>query len=327
MKRSLLFFSLTLFVTAMLAAPATAQDCVEPPAGLVSWWPGDGNADDIQGGNDGTLMNGAGFAPGKVGDAFSLDGEDDFVLILDSESLNPTAEITLDAWVLVTDDSGDVGDIISKDGEDFDRQYLIAVGIGTRRFRPHIGVPSGFAYFNGATLLELGRWYHIAQTYDGSALRLYVDGVLDGSANVSGPIVSTTQPVRIGGGAPAGTRQVHFRGLIDEVEIFDRALEASEIEAIFDAGSAGKCKQIFDEDEDGIPDSEDNCPLTPNPNQEDADGDGAGDACDNCRLANPDQRDEDENGLGDTCDELVEFLLDEGFIKRPAVSLDHGGNQ
>jgi hypothetical protein len=95
---------------------------------------------------------------------------------------------------------------------------------------------------------------------------------------------------------------------MDEVEIFDRALEASEIRAIFDAGSAGKCKQVFDEDDDGIPDSSDNCPLTPNPSQDDADADGAGDACDNCPVANPDQRDDDGNGIGDVCDQLVEFL-------------------
>jgi hypothetical protein len=63
-----------------------------------------------------------------------------------------------------------------------------------------------------------------------------------------------------------------------------------------------------DEDGDGVPDSSDNCPLTPNPLQDDVDADGAGDACDNCPAANPDQRDDDGNGIGDACDQLVEFL-------------------
>jgi hypothetical protein len=53
-----------------------------------------------------------------------------------------------------------------------------------------------------------------------------------------------------------------FGSLIDEVEIFSRALSALEIQAIFDAGSAGKCK---DADGDGVNDSEDNCPTTTNP--------------------------------------------------------------
>jgi hypothetical protein len=52
----------------------SADTCVPPPAGLVSWWPGDGNAQDIIGPNDGTLQGGATFAPGVVGEAFKLNG-------------------------------------------------------------------------------------------------------------------------------------------------------------------------------------------------------------------------------------------------------------
>jgi hypothetical protein len=81
-----------------------------------------------------------------------------------------------------------------------------------------------------------------------------------------------------------------------------------------------------DQDGDGIIDSIDNCPLTPNPSQDDADEDGAGDACDNCPLSNPDQRDDDGNGIGDVCDQLADFLVDDGFIKRPDVSLENHGN-
>jgi hypothetical protein len=59
-----------------------------------------------------------------------------------------------------------------------------------------------------------------------------------------------------------------------------------------------------DSDGDGIPDSYDNCPLTPNPGQEDVgDGDGVGDACDNCPDdANEDQLNSDADTLGDACD-------------------------
>ena len=79
MKRTLFLVGLFLFGTAMFAGHATAQDCVEPPAGLVGWWPGDGNADDIHGGNHGAILGSMGFAPGMVGQAFDLDNVDDGV--------------------------------------------------------------------------------------------------------------------------------------------------------------------------------------------------------------------------------------------------------
>lgn len=63
---------------------------------------------------------------------------------------------------------------------------------------------------------------------------------------------------------------------------------------------------FIDSDGDGVPDGEDNCPATVNPNQEDADGDGVGDACDNCpQTANPEQRDTDGDGTGDVCELAV----------------------
>jgi hypothetical protein len=67
--------------------------------------------------------------------------------------------------------------------------------------------------------------------------------------------------------------------VIDEIEFYDRALSASEIQAIFDAGNAGKCK---DADGDGLPGNGDNCPNDSNPDQFDADEDSVGDACDAC---------------------------------------------
>jgi hypothetical protein len=60
-----------------------AQTCVLPPAGLVAWWPGDGNPNDISGhDNNGELNNGAiAYATGQVAEALGLDGVDDFVKV------------------------------------------------------------------------------------------------------------------------------------------------------------------------------------------------------------------------------------------------------
>ncbi len=67
MSKALLWGALIFLLTSTLVGHVAAQTCVQPPAGLVSWWPGDGNAKDIISGNDGTLVNGATFATGKVG--------------------------------------------------------------------------------------------------------------------------------------------------------------------------------------------------------------------------------------------------------------------
>ena len=80
------------------ANSAIAQNCAVPPSGLVSWWPAEGNANDIVDGNDGVLQNGAAFAPGKVGQGFSLDGTDDFILVAPSANLNITGDVTVGFW-------------------------------------------------------------------------------------------------------------------------------------------------------------------------------------------------------------------------------------
>ena len=78
---------------------ALRQTCVQPPAGLVSWWPGDGNTNDIIDGNPGTLLGGTTFTTGKVGLAFSFDGVDDFVRVPDAENLGNFSALTVDGWI------------------------------------------------------------------------------------------------------------------------------------------------------------------------------------------------------------------------------------
>ena len=80
------------------AEKAEAATCLPPPSGLISWWPGDANADDLVDDSDGTLQDGATFAPGTVGQAFSFDGSGDFVRAQHSASLQP-AHITVELWM------------------------------------------------------------------------------------------------------------------------------------------------------------------------------------------------------------------------------------
>ena len=78
--------------TSTVATLSVDIGCLAPPSGMVSWWPGEGNGFDIQGTNNGTLVN-VTFVPGKVGQAFYLNGTNAYVNIPDSPSLRSLASL------------------------------------------------------------------------------------------------------------------------------------------------------------------------------------------------------------------------------------------
>ncbi len=232
---SVRILSLSLLLAMVLSfsfAASIQAQCVLPPLGMVSWWPGDGNANDIIDGNNGTLVNGATFAAGRVGQAFSLDGADDHVQVPDSAGLDLTSQITIDAWINPAVLGRRVVDKITAGGAD---GYLLDIWPGNVRFIV------GNKGVNGSTPLSTGTWTHIAATYDGSQMRVYVNGVLDGFLGTSIAIPTNNLPLRIGADQNGSNL---FNGLIDEVEIFSRALSAAEILSIYSAGSDGKCKSV-----------------------------------------------------------------------------------
>ena len=85
--------------TATQALTAAADLCVAPPDGLVGWWPGNGNAQDLITGNDGLLKGGTSFEPGKVSQAFRFNGIDSSVDILQTASLNLTNQVSIEFWM------------------------------------------------------------------------------------------------------------------------------------------------------------------------------------------------------------------------------------
>jgi hypothetical protein len=250
---------------AALAPQAGAQTCTSPPAGLVAWWPADGNADDIAGGNDGVAQNGAGFAAGHVADAFSFDGIDDRIEVPDSPLWTfGGGDFTLDLWANFATACAEPGCIFignDEGGGSVNKWFFYATGDGYLSL--HINSPSssGPNIGHGVASFEPtpGTWYHVAITRAGSVYTFYVDGAAVGSVSSSEVIPDAAAPLTIGRAETLPS----FNGLIDEVEVFHRALAASEILAIVAAGSAGKCK---DADGDGVPDAQDDCPqsiLTP----------------------------------------------------------------
>ena len=210
--------------------------CLPPPPGLVSWWSGDKTADDLQGTNAGVLLNGASFTKGMVGPGFLFNGTNQWVKVRNSESLNPT-RVTVDAWIYMTGNENMPRHIIGKDDGAIIREYSLGV-TSANNVEGFVVVPSGLKIVTGVTTAELNTWYHIAMTYDGVKLRLYVNGIQDGVVDAVGDIIPTVDAVAIGGD-PYGE---FTKGIIDEAQIFNRALTDAEILAIYQAGADGQCK-------------------------------------------------------------------------------------
>jgi len=229
---------------------------------MVGWWPGDGSTADISGSaNDGVLQNGAAFGPGKVGQAFVLDGVNDYVRVANVPALNfgANTDFTLDAWIKTTEAcAGSPGTCAAPHFPILEKRelggtlkgyllYLRGTAIdNTGILTLQLNDASGYTLFSSTSSdLRDGAFHHVAVTIDRdnpTGIRFYVDGAPAGVADptIKGD-VDSTHDLYIGheGLLRDG---YSFPGIIDEVEIFERSLSPTEIAGIFNAGSAGKCK-------------------------------------------------------------------------------------
>jgi hypothetical protein len=230
--------------------------CTPPPANLVGWWQGEGDVADVTGTNGGSLQGGATFASGKVGEAFSFSGSGQYVKIPKTPSLDVGNQVTVEFW-MKADPTNALKTFQGLVVSDF---YVVEVSTGTGSTW---GVSFGISTDGGSTFpdttdvpgngggapVSSGVWHHIAGTYDGTNILLYVDGQQWRNPYPhSGALspMSANGFVSIGSEngrlyCPACTANRYFLGLIDEASIYNRALSAGEIAAIYNAASAGKC--------------------------------------------------------------------------------------
>ncbi|MFO0969304.1 MAG: LamG-like jellyroll fold domain-containing protein [Gemmataceae bacterium] len=241
-------FRRVLSATEIQAIYASANEGKGPlttPTDAVSWWKAEGNASDSSGANSGALTNGATTAPGRIGQAFSFDGVDDYVSVPNAANLNPTSAISVDAWVSVSS-TGTFQYFVNKfnhNGGSADDSYTLgALANGNIRWQIDTnngGVQDNILDTTGVNIYD-GKFHHLAGTYDGSTMRLYVDGTQVASRSAAGPIMTTSTNVLLGAALNNGTPAFFMKGLLDEAAVSSRALSAAEIKAIYDSGSAGK---------------------------------------------------------------------------------------
>jgi alpha-tubulin suppressor-like RCC1 family protein len=229
----------------------TPSSCISAPSGLVGWWQGEGNANDSAGTNNGVLSaSGATYASGKVGQAFRFDGTNGYVQIPDADSLKPT-NVTVEAWVWLDPNVSPGTEVIVFkrnswtflfEGYNLAKEHVDnGDGTFTDRFSFVITSNGDQVITRSTTVVQRGVWYHVAGTYDGNKATIWVNGVAETSSIAGFALDYGTRPVFIGTtGEPAPYVDM-LAGIIDEPSIYNRALSTNEIQAIYNAGSAGKC--------------------------------------------------------------------------------------
>ena len=251
---SRLFCSVVLVLSLMTGMTnVAAQSCTNPPANMVGWWTGDGNAVDLAGPNNGKLINGATFATGYVGKAFALNGSTQYVDVKNASRINVSAsDFTVDAWVdfnSLGEPDQSLVDKMNSNGTNSDGWRLIYQG-DYRQFWFCLGGGSGV---NGcvegssttvysSTNPQAQVWYHVTGVKTSSQISIYVNGTLENTTSLGSFTDTNSTDLLFGTTVITNGKTAWLNGLVDEVELFNRALSATEIAAIYNAGHTGKCK-------------------------------------------------------------------------------------
>jgi predicted Ser/Thr protein kinase len=210
---------------------------VPAPTGLVAWWAAEGNAADSSGTNDGSPVNGAGFDAGKVGQAFSFNGANQYIQVPDSSDWDfGTREFTIELWAKFAAAGASSTFVAHDEGPYEVNKWIFWLNHGLLQMHlndsAHISADLGSGAFNPV----LGAWYHLAVTRSGPVFSFYVNGALNSVATHAGAVPSASAALTIG----ATENHFFLDGEEDEIAIYNRALGQAEIQAIYDAGSGGK---------------------------------------------------------------------------------------
>ncbi len=222
------------FVLMTPTPPAVSIVDNDSTGGPVAYYPfdtanGASVADISASNNTATAFNGASNDDGLRGSAMRFDGINDYVSAPSTAALNPTSAITVSAWINASNWSGGNRRILQKGLTD--NQYRLTAENGTLKF--HLaGVTGGTLT---AALPSTGVWHHIAGTYDGTTIRLHVDGAVVAQQAASGAIAATSDPLFIGTKNSTATPGDYFKGSIDDARVYARGLSIAEVQSLYAA--------------------------------------------------------------------------------------------
>ena len=231
---------------------ATANGTGTEFEGVVSYWPGEGDANDLVGGRHGTVTGTATFAPGNIGQAFSFDGSaGGNVHIPDpgpagSRNLDLSATATLSGWIRPVSGIGGQAIIVNKEST-----YETArnTGTGTLQWAFQQAGGPGWVWVETGLALPLNQFTFYAMTYNLGQVRTYdEDGTLfapfDHQASL--PLINNDNDFRIGARGGDNLTGSYWTGQLDEIRVYDVVLSIEEIRQLAAGGGVGAAFSPFD---------------------------------------------------------------------------------
>jgi len=202
---------------------------------LVGWWKfnetsGNVATDSSGEGNNGTINNmavGNIGVTGKTDLAHDFDGSDDDVSIPDSTSIRPNQNYSVSLWFKPTTVSGTYTHLVAKKGASIISYGIWISNTNKLYFEVNDGSVHGLV---GTTTITAGNWHYAVATYDGTDLKIYLNGSLESSTTSAGININyNTNSLFIGSGA----FNANFNGIIDDVRIYNYPLTLTEIQLIY----------------------------------------------------------------------------------------------
>jgi len=259
-KKTILFVALGVVVVGCIGGGAYAAlggstltsstDSINLQSGLVGWWKMNGNAKDFTPNSGDGTVSGATLASDRKGganSAYSFSGLGTYISIPFADTLQPKSNITVNAWINVSNATNNEQKIIST--TESGGYALFTTGSTADQCAAYqlafiVSTSSGYRKACAArSLVANGTWSHIVGTYDGNNIALYVNGVLAGSDSYGGATVRYTKsnPTCIGGESTtsACTGGDNFIGSIDDVRIYNRVLSNTEIMQLYEQYDPG----------------------------------------------------------------------------------------
>lgn len=236
MKKTFTILVLALTMNAMAQIPTT---------GLVAHYPFNSNANDNSGNNNTGVVHAATLTTDRFGNANSaylFNGTNQWIDVIDATTLNPSAQLSISVWVESSATQGNSG-IIGKWNN-----FNGSIGSGQEQYALQASA-LGVSFITKTTVQNIvsepsvlynnGNWHHFVGVWDGSVMKLYRDNVLVSSIAQTGSIPSFAQELEIGryaGGQGTGANQNYFSGKIDDIRIYNVAVDSIGINALYNEG-------------------------------------------------------------------------------------------